>query len=57
MRRTIISHDISKISKKFICYTKFLGEVGTKACGLDDVFPPDNLLFVSDVGHELCCMQ
>ena len=29
----------------------------TKACGLDDVFPPDSLWFGLDAGFELCCMQ
>ena len=44
MRCTNIFHDIYKISKKCICYANFWGgEVGTKACWLDDAFPPDNL--------------
>ena len=55
MQCTNIYHDIYKISKrKCICYTKFLGgEVGTKAWGLDDVFPPDSLWFGSDAGPRL----
>ena len=28
-------------------------QVGTKACGLDDVFPPDSIWFGSDAGREL----
>ena len=48
---------IYQISNKCISYTKFLrGEVGTKACGLDDVFLSDSLWFGSDAGRELCCM-
>ena len=57
LRCTNISHDIYKVSKKRICYTKFLGgEVGTKAYGLDGMFPPDSIWFCSDAGRELWCM-
>ena len=35
---------MGKISQKCIIYTKFCGEVGTKAYVLDDVFPPDEPL-------------
>ena len=30
--------------------------VSTKACGLDDMFPPDSLWFDLDAEHELCYM-
>ena len=34
----------------------FWREVGIKACGVDDVYPPDSLWFGSDAVRELCCM-
>ena len=57
MQCTKTFHDIYKISEKCICYAQFCGEVDTKACELDDVFPPDNLWFGSNAGRELCCLQ